>query len=123
MKVLVCGGRNYKDKNKVFDTLDRLHNQRPIEMIVHGGAGGYDERSEPYGADQIAEEWAALNKIPTSVYNADWKNEGRSAGPKRNARMLQQELPHGVVAFPGGPGTKNMIELAEKAGVPVKKIQ
>ncbi len=28
-------------------------------------------------------------------------------------------MPYGVVAFPGGKGTQNMIEQAEKAGVKV----
>lgn len=114
MKVLVTGSRDLTDKDKVFATLDRLHSQRPIELIVHGGQ---------LGADTLANEWADARKVPVKVYPADWKSHGRGAGPKRNAEMLEKEMPHGVVAFPeGGPGTRNMISQAQKVGVPVKVI-
>lgn len=46
-----------------------------------------------------------------------------AAGPMRNAAMLAKYKPHRVVAFPGGDGTKNMIELAEREGVEVRRVQ
>lgn len=39
-------------------------------------------------------------------------------GPKRNRKMLELK-PDGVVAFPGGRGTMDMIRAATEAGVPV----
>jgi len=43
----------------------------------------------------------------------------------RNAFMLQKEQPEYVVAFPGGRGTQNAIQFAEKMGyvvIDAKKV-
>lgn len=55
---------------------------------------------------------------------AQWTKYDNSAGPIRNALMVDPEhmgqfLPERVVAFPGGPGTANMCKLAHYAGIPV----
>lgn len=79
--------------------------------LMQGGADG---------ADYLANEWAKTKAgIKRWVCKADWKKHGRSAGPIRNARMLEWK-PDLVVAFPGGRGTKNMVTQAQAAGVPVK---
>lgn len=110
MKVLVSGDRKYTNQQKVFEELDRLHSQRPIEMIVHGGETG---------ADALAHYWAEIQKVPVRVYNADWSKYGRSAIPHRNAQMIENEMPHGMVTFTCGAGTKNLVNLAKKANIPV----
>ena len=109
-KVLVCGGRDYSDRRKVYAILDRLHSEDPIWRIVAGGANG---------ADALACDWAAMRSIGYIKYPADWETLGRKAGPLRNREMLERETPHLVVAFPGGPGTANMIKLATDSLVPV----
>jgi hypothetical protein len=53
------------------------------------------------------------------VYRAEWSTHGRSAGPRRNALMLDRERPVLVVAFPGGTGTRDMVRRARAAQVPV----
>jgi len=111
MKVLVSGGRDYSNKGKVYDVLDRLHSQRPIEVIVHGGSTG---------ADALAHQWAEERGVLTSVYPANWKKHGRAAGPVRNRQMLEEEYPHGVVTFAGGPGTRNLINEAKKRELPIQ---
>lgn len=109
MKVLVCGGRHYADRQKVYKILDTL---QPT-CIVTGMAPG---------ADTLAWDWAKARGIPTEEYPADWKKHGRSAGPIRNAKMLQESKPKLVVAFPGGSGTAHMVRISREAHVPVKKI-
>jgi len=44
MRVLVCGGRSYKDKAKVFKILDDHHNKKKtgIHIIICGAATGAD---------------------------------------------------------------------------------
>jgi hypothetical protein len=37
--------------------------------------------------------------------------------------MLDKGRPHLVIAFKGGAGTKNMIDQAEKANVPVARVR
>lgn len=113
MRLLVCGGRDYRDQVRVFAALDRLLQQRKIEVVIHGGATG---------ADSLAGEWAEARGIPCMVFEVtreQWRELGRIAGPLRNSRMLREAEPDGVVAFPGGRGTADMIRQAESWGLSV----
>jgi predicted Rossmann-fold nucleotide-binding protein len=110
MRLIVCGGRFYDDAAEVARRLGAIHARHGITLLIHGGAPG---------ADRLAGRWAEERGIPTRAYPADWRKWDRAAGPIRNAAMLRVEKPDAVVVFPGGIGTKNMIDLAEKAGVPV----
>ncbi len=108
--VLVCGGRNFSDARLVDDTLSQLI----IGEIIQGGANG---------ADRLAKEYAIRNHIQCREFPADWKNDGRAAGPIRNSRMLAEGKPDLVVAFKGGRGTADMVSKAERAGVTVIQPQ
>ena len=108
--VLICGGRDYYDRDWMRHFMDALYEKRPIFEVIHGGA---------QGADQIGGEWARMRRIPVRVFPADWRGLGRKAGPIRNQQMLDEGKPHCVVAFPGGIGTASMVSLARKAGVRV----
>jgi len=110
--VLVCGGREYNDRERVFRVLDALNRDVGIRLLVHGGARG---------ADCIAGEWAMARGIDRTIYPANWNGHRTAAGPIRNARMLRDAEPDIVVAFPGGKGTANMIALARQAGVKVEE--
>lgn len=110
MRVLVCGGRNFSDIQGLFKVLDEI---RP-DTIVHGNARG---------ADKIAGLWARRNKKLELSFSANWKAYGRAAGYIRNKQMLQRGKPDMVIAFPGGKGTANMVNIAKKAGVKVKIIE
>lgn len=108
MRVIVCGGRNFRSPAQVFDHLDRLHAVFRFTELMQGGATG---------VDTMARDWAATRpEIKRYVCRADWKTHGRAAGPIRNAKMLEWK-PDLVVAFPGGPGTSNMVTQAKAAGV------
>jgi hypothetical protein len=113
MRAIVCGGRDYDDRDSVFSILDRARVKLGLEFVIEGGA---------LGADRLAREWAQARGVPFQTYEADWKGEGRSAGPKRNARMLHEGKPGCVIAFAGGNGTNNMVRQAETAGVKVYRI-
>lgn len=41
----------------------------------------------------------------------------------RNRRMLDEGRPDLVVAFPGGPGTRNMVKLARAHGILVHEMR
>lgn len=110
MRILVCGGRGYSRRIEAFMALDRLHERRLVTLIIHGAARG---------ADEIADQWARMNNIERLPFPADWKLHGLAAGPLRNGRMLREGKPDGVVAFPGGRGTADMVKQAEAAGVKV----
>lgn len=110
MRVLVCGGRDYTDREALYGALDQLHRQHGFTLVITGGA---------LGADTLATQWARARDIPTDVYKADWIGLGREAGPIRNKRMLHEGRPDLVVAFPGGKGTANLVGQARDHGVEV----
>jgi len=110
MRVIVCGGRDYADREAAFAALDRFHARNGITCLIQGGATG---------ADALAYEWASSRFITVHNVPADWKKHGKAAGPVRNKQMLHDYFPHAVIAFPGGRGTDGMIKQAKAAGVPV----
>lgn len=81
--------------------------------VVSGGSGVVDE---------TAVAAAELCGLPTLVFRARWRAEGKAAGPKRNSKMVAyvDEL----VAFWDGKskGTRDAISKAKKAGKPVRVI-
>lgn len=113
-RVLVCGGRDFRDARKLQKALDTLHDETPFTILIHGGA---------QGADYLAGLWARFNSVPVKVCTADWDNHRAAAGMIRNKRMLVEGKPDLVIAFRGGAGTSNMITQAIKAGVPVLQIR
>lgn len=111
MRVLVCGGRGYSDSQFVSEILDGLSQElAPITAIIQGGARG---------ADSHAAAWADKNNCLSLTFHADWTKHGRSAGPIRNRRMIDEGRPDLVVAFPGGRGTADMISQAGVAHLDV----
>lgn len=122
--VLVCGGRDYRDKSRVYEVLDGLHVIEPIGLVIEGGQRTWSPEEGRFigGADHWAHKWAAERGVGAMTVRADWKKHGRAAGPMRNKRMLEH-APDLVVCFPGGRGTKNMREQAEAAGFPTLLIE
>lgn len=112
MRVLVCGGRDYQDRDAVWAVLDSIHEATPIEMIYEGGARG---------ADALAAQWAHARDVPRKTISARWDVHGKAAGPIRNQEMIGYK-PDLVLAFPGGRGTADMVQRAEAAGIQVRKI-
>ncbi len=110
MRVLVCGGRDYQDGEKLSSVLHDINRKKPISVIIEGGARG---------ADYLAHVWAAMNGIYTIRYPADWNKYRQGAGVIRNQQMLTEGKPDLIVAFPGGIGTAHMVRIARKAGVEV----
>lgn len=125
MRVLVCGSRIFNNRELLNRTLEQIE----IDTIIHGMARG---------ADTLGGEYAKENNIPVLEFPALWSEYGKRAGPIRNAQMLKEGQPDLVVAFLGrvaqqefqfglsdskySKGTKNMINQAQKAGIPVEVI-
>ena len=113
MRVLVTGGRDFSDRELLFEALDGLHSTHGFTVLIHGDANG---------ADRLSGEWATSRGIKVEVHPADWKKHGRAAGPIRNQKMLEQK-PDLVVAFPGGNGTADMVRRAKEAGIEVVAVE
>lgn len=110
MRILVFGGRDWTDQQLTFRVLDKVHRERGISWIIHGGARG---------ADTMAGDWAQDRKVPFLRFNANWSGDGKAAGPLRNQRMLDQGKPNAGIGFPGGRGTADMAARLRKALIPV----
>lgn len=112
VKVIICGGRDYFDKDKLRKVMDEFHDKHLVTTVVSGCA---------MGADNLGEWWASDRRIIVERYPADWKLYGKAAGKIRNGEMAKSGATH-CVAFPGGSGTKDMIRQARENALHVLEI-
>lgn len=143
MRLLVCGDRNWTDRNYLYNILGyyrsvSLREGSPLEII----------EGEAIGADEMAGDWAQEQDVPIITRNpwieirpnklcskavnngqqrgfpALWNEYGRSAGPIRNGEMLKVGKPDKVIAFhndiTNSHGTKHMVDLASRAKIPTQ---
>jgi hypothetical protein len=134
-RVIVCGGRTFgsityqsgdgspmpkeliaarmAEREFQFKKLDELHAEHGFTFLAEGGAKG---------ADTTAFWWRKRRGIDGHTWNADWKQHGKSAGSIRNQLMLYESKAELVIAFPGGPGTADMVKKAKMSNVPVIEV-
>lgn len=107
--VLVTGSRELHPKftSDVRDVLLRYIMRNDI--VVEGGARG---------VDAYIRDWCQSCNLPVHEVPADWKRDGKAAGPIRNQRMLDDYDIDLVLAFPGpdSRGTWDMVRRAANAG-------
>jgi hypothetical protein len=126
MKVLVTGSRDWSNAAAIEREFKKLPQGT---IIVHGDC--------PTGADAIADKLAKKYGFKIRRYPANWDAErdsaggSRSAGPKRNARMIKEEHPDKegtpidlglafTLDLSRSRGTKNCVERARAAGIKVE---
>lgn len=112
MIILVCGSRGWDNDEAIYHELRKFPPE--TTKVIHGGAKGAD-----CAAGIIADDLG----MSIEVFLADWKTYGKSAGIRRNRRMLD-ENPDMVLAFWDGesPGTKDTIVQALKRSIPTRII-
>lgn len=113
MKLLVTGGRTFGERTYAWQTLDLLHAENPITLLIHG---------QGKGADTIADEWAKERGVQRVLCPADWQNYPDIAGPRRSRLMLELG-PDKVLAFAGGAGTAYTVKLAHEKKIPVLDLR
>jgi hypothetical protein len=111
-RYLICGGRDFRDTDFMEGALRALILHPHDAIVIHGAARG---------ADTLADKWARAHGVTVESYPADWDRHGRAAGPIRNTEMLDRK-PDVVIAFPGGPGTADMVRKARAAGITVIEV-
>lgn len=123
MRILVCGGRNFNDRDLLYNTLydvvpyhepDEYGNTLPKGVTIISGMAR--------GADMMAYDWAVVNWCEVAEYPANWDKHGKAAGPIRNQQMLDEGKPDLVIAFKGGNGTIDMVRRSKKAGIETRLI-
>lgn len=115
-RVIIAGGRhftNYALLQSKCDALLKNLLQDEIE-IVSGKAPG---------ADSLGETYAEERGYSVAEFPADWNEHGKAGGHIRNAQM--RDYSNYLIAFWDGKsrGTKNMIDIAKKAGLNVRVVR
>ena len=105
MRVLICGDRDWVDRDLIHSWIEQLQ-EWGVDSIIEG---------EARGADTIAREEAEKLGIEVEKFPAEWNRFGRAAGPIRNRQMLD-ENPDLVLAFHDhiefSKGTRNTLTEA-----------
>jgi hypothetical protein len=128
---LICGGRLYGER-KFPDGSPRIIGEAELRqfadaMATFAGKHEADIKEGRVtivnggcktGADKLARGLAMIWEAYCITIPARWSQYGKAAGPKRNEVMAAQKL-DGVIAFPGGRGTADMVSRAREADVPV----
>ena len=114
MKVLVCGDRNWTDREAIRSWLSKLQDWGYTELI----------QGSARGADTIAREEALRLGYPiVHSYPAQWNKYGKAAGPIRNRQMVDEGKPDLVVYFhhdlANSKGTRDMVNYAISCGLTV----
>jgi hypothetical protein len=106
MKTAVIGSRTITSPKQVTDQIENLQ----ITELISGGADG---------VDTIAEKWAKLAGIKTTIIKPDYERYGKQATLIRNKEIIDRA--DMVIAIWDGKskGTLHAIEYAKKTG---KKI-
>ena len=128
-RLCVTGSRAWEDYDRVAHELDAAM----PSVLIHGMARGADGL-----ADLWAHQWEGIG-LKVLRFPADWHNAGKSAGPKRNERMLREGRPDQGLAFgalwredwsqkgkaqPAWKltGTGDMVQRLLRAGLPVRWV-
>lgn len=115
INICVNGSRDFTGFLRLCEVLDSLipQEQRSSITILSGAARG---------ADIMAEKWARDRQVHVKRFEANWKEEGLSAGPKRNQLMIEEA--DKLISFWDGKskGTKDTIDRARAKGIPVTII-
>lgn len=128
LRILITGSRTWDDYDTIAKTIVKTIGEyiqehpelrsRPVDWvtIMHGNC--------PSGADYLADHFATTKlKCNVERYTADWSVHGRSAGFKRNRRMVNM-LPDVCLAFirDRSKGATNCRDLAKAAGIATETI-
>lgn len=113
MKVIVCGGRGWTNSQAIFK---RLFDLPSDSIVIEGGCEG---------ADLIARATALDLGLEVVEFPAPWRKYGKSAGIRRNIKMLDTK-PSLLIAFHDdlsqSKGTKQIVAEARKRGIEVEVI-
>jgi len=116
--IVFSGDRNWNKEKDSLDTVIKVLNELDSKkhILVHGGCKGLDL--------MVDKESKRLNFKVISC-SADWKKDGKKAGPIRNSTMLKDYNPRIVYCFhnniENSKGTKDMVNKCKLREKKLKK--
>jgi hypothetical protein len=116
-KVIIAGGRDFKDYELLRKEMDYLLSARikaGYKIIIISGTAN--------GADKLGERYAIEKGYKIIRMPADWDKFGKSAGYKRNAEMADVADACAVFWDNRSKGTGHMINIAESKGLLLRII-
>lgn len=128
LRLIVAGGRDFKDKQYGFNALDfMLKNYKRDEvLIIDGGALGADRVGRDYALargldyETFEADWKDLTKTPCKIKTNNYGQYNCLAGLVRNKEMGDLAS-HAVVFWDGkSTGSSHMIEYMKELEKPVK---
>ena len=128
MIIIVSGSRHWKDYNIFCYHLTRVNMrfpEKPVLLCV-GDC--------PTGVDAMTRSYAANRKLEHIIFQANWTDYGRAAGPKRNQQMVDDAMILAddpvhlnlviAVTYPmaGSKGTADLTKRARDANIMVYEV-
>jgi len=109
MRVGIVGYRNFNDYEKFKTFL--LQIDLKITTIISGGCSG---------TDTLAEKYANESNIPIIIHYPEWNKYGKSAGPIRNKKIVDDS--EFIIAFvsSNSKGTFDTIKKAKEKSIPIQ---
>lgn len=110
MRCIIAGTRKVTNYGLLLRALDECGWRDEITSVVSGCAKG---------GDLLGETWATSQGLPILRHPANWRRDGRAAGPLRNTEMVKNA--DALIALWDGAsnGTRDVIMKARAAGLRV----
>ncbi|MFB7185220.1 DUF2493 domain-containing protein [Streptomyces sp. NPDC056230] len=114
MRILVTGSRDWDNEEAVHRAIFR---ELYIMKCPHGEAA-LIHGACPTGADAMASAYAHQSGMHVISHPANWERDGKSAGFRRNAEMVNEGADICLAFIKNGSrGASMTANLAEKAGI------
>ncbi len=114
-KVRICGSRHFYDYEMLKEKcLFYLQDKLP-DVIIYSGGGN--------GADKLGERFAREMGLKLIIYAPDWEQDGKSAGPKNNKKIVK-EVDAALCFWDGSSrGTKHTIDFCRQYNKPCRVVR
>lgn len=125
----VCGTRTFDDPQLLYRKMDLFVSKLSVPPVILTGGQKQKKPTGPkeylwIGADYFVEMWAYARKLTVRIHHPDFEKHGSPAALHvRNREMIEEAS--ALVSFWDGksPGTKSVIEMAQKKNIPVKIVR
>ncbi len=109
MRLLVSGGRHFANESAIERSLDAVHRDHSVSVLIHGGLTGIGP---------ACEGWARRNDVHLIRYPANW-SMGKCGDFIRDDFMLSDCRADLLLVFPGGRRTTDMVREAQRMNLRV----